>query len=147
MGAGITLGVTIVYGLIVAAIVAVMWAYATWLKRGMSPRTFTTAVAGDTIRRAFVDRIAGASWKVVDDGNPLVVQRSLVTGIRQQLALRITTSEDGRQRVWFGPQRWVTSGGIPKKAHTLRLRMNAFEDAMRALDPSIDVQRGPLKGA
>ena len=40
----------------------------------------------------------------------------------------------------------VTSRGMPKKAHTIRMRLNAFVAAVRVEDASIDVQMQPLRG-
>lgn len=136
---------TVVSILFFVVIIGGYLAYAKWLEKGMAPREFSTTVSAETLRQIFVDKVARTGWKVVDDGNPLVAQSTIMTGIRQQLALTLSSGE-GATHVWFGPHRWVTSNGVPKKAHTIRLRMNSFEEAVRTLDPSIQVERLPLQG-
>jgi len=88
----------------------------------------------------FTDRVARSGCKIVDDGNPLVAQSSLATGIRQQIGVQVAKAANGETTVRVGPNRWVTKYGVPKKGHTIRLRLNSFVEAVRAQDPSIDVQ-------
>lgn len=131
--------------LVLAAIIVAWWKYTAWLEQGIKPRHFTTTLAAEEVRRLFVSAVTGTGWKIVDDGNPLICQSPLLTGIRQQLGLNVQDHEQGTV-VRVGPQRWVTSWGVPKKAHTLRMRLNAFEDAVRRADPSIAVTRSALSG-
>jgi hypothetical protein len=121
-------------------------AYGNWLTSGIKPRSFVTRVAPDHVRELFSRTVARTGWRVVDDGNPMLAQSSLVTGIRQQIGLNLRTTKDGRTSVLVGPHRWVTKRGVPKKAHTMRMRLNAFVDAIRAEDGAISVQTRELRG-
>jgi hypothetical protein len=42
--------------------------------------------------------------------------------------------------------RWLTRRGVPKKGHTIRMRMNAFVAAVQAEDQGIDVRVKELRG-
>lgn len=139
------MGTVLGIGVLVLLIVGYM-AYASWLTEGMKPRSFDTAVPADRLRALFTGKVARAGWKVVDDGNPIVAQSSLATGIRQQIALTVRADGPDRTEVVVGPQRWVTKWGVPKKAHTIRMRLNAFVEAVRAEDAAIQVRTGELRG-
>jgi hypothetical protein len=128
------------------ALIALYSAYASWLTKGIQPRQFRTGVPAHVVRDLFNQKVARSGWTVVDDGNPMVAQSPLLTGIRQQIALQATPQEDGSVLVRVGPQRWVTSWGVPKKAHTIRMRLDSFVGAVRALDPSVTPQLTPLRG-
>lgn len=131
---------------VLAAIIGGYIAYGSWLTSGIKPRTFDTSVPADRLRDLFVTKVARAGWKVVDDGNPMVAQSPLLTGIRQQIGLTVRSKGQGRASVVVGPQRWVTSWGVPKKGHTIRMRLNAFVDAVRAEDGAIHVRTSELHG-
>jgi hypothetical protein len=137
---GAAVGIAVLIGFIAAHI-----AYGNWLTKGIKPRTFETSATPEQLRAIFVDKVGRAGWKIVDDGNPIVAQSSLATGIRQQISL--TTSEhNGRTVVRVGPQRWVTKWGVPKKAHTIRMRLDSFVGAVRTHDASINVSLLELRG-
>ena len=124
---------------VLIVLVVAYFAYTSWLSRGISTRTFRTVLSEADIRSLFRNRVAKTGWKIVDDGNPMVAQSSLMTGIRQEIGLQVQNEEDHR-RVIVGPERWVTSWGVPKKGHTIRIRLNSFVEAVRQRDQSIDVQ-------
>lgn len=124
---------TVVAILFIAAFIAGYVMYANWLKKGIRSRTYVTKASPDDLRRIFAAKVASSGWKVVDDGNPVVAQSPLITGIRQQIAMHMQ-QDDGGIRVKIGPQRWVTKWGVPKKGHTIRFRLNGFESALRQLD-------------
>lgn len=132
--------------LVLVALIGGWIAYTNWLTNGIKPRVFTTSVGPDELRRVFEDKVARAGWKLVDDGNPMIAQSSLITGIRQQIFLQLKSGENGSTRVRVGPNRWVTKWGVPKKAHTIRMRMNAFVSAVQGADPRIAVTRAELRG-
>lgn len=120
-------------------------AYTSWLTNGIKPRAFDTALPAERLRALFAGRVARMGWKVVDDGNPMVAQSPLATGVRQQIALKLRTN-DGGTSVIVGPQRWVTKWGVPKKAHTIRMRLDAFVAAVQAEDGVAHVRTGELRG-
>ena len=120
-------------------------AYTSWLTNGIKPRAFDTALPAERLRALFAGRVARMGWKVVDDGNPMVAQSPLATGVRQQIALKLRTN-DGGTSVIVGPQRWVTKWGVPKKAHTIRMRLDAFVAAAQAEDGVAHVRTGELRG-
>lgn len=130
--------------LVLGGFLAAYLAYARWLESGMQPRSFSTSLDEHALRELFADRVARAGWKVVDDGNPMVAQSSMLSGIRQQIYLRLA-EHDGGLRVTTGPSRWVTSWGVPKKAHTIRMRLNSFVSAVQSRDAAIVVTKQPLK--
>jgi hypothetical protein len=132
--------------LILVAFIAAYAAYCSWLTRGIKPRVFTTTVKSRRLRTLFEERVARAGWKIVDDGNPMVAQSPLVTGIRQQISLDLASLDSGRTRVRIGPTRWVTKWGVPKKAHTIRMRINSFTAAVHGADPSVHVTLAELRG-
>lgn len=130
---------------ILVAIIGIWIAYGRWLTNGIKPRQFETSVSKDQLRALFMDKVAGHGWKIIDDGNPMVAQSSLITGIRQQIGLDLRTA-GATTVVVVGPQRWVTKYGIPKKAHTIRFRLNSFVSAVQATDPAARPQLQDLRG-
>lgn len=125
--------------IIVLALVIIAWIlYGNWLKKGISMRAFKSRLSPDQLRQLFEDKVCRSGWKIVDDGNPMVAQSSLVTGVRQQIGLRIT-EEEGLSTVLVGPERWISSWGVPKKGHTIRIRLNSFVESVRERDGSINV--------
>jgi len=131
---------------VLVALIGGWIAYTSWLTNGIKPRVFTTSVEPDRLRRVFEDKVARTGWKLVDDGNPMIAQSPLITGIRQQIFLQLENGPNGSTRVRVGPNRWVTNWGVPKKAHTIRMRMNAFVSAVQGADPSVAVTRTELRG-
>lgn len=121
-------------------------AYGNWLTKGIRPRHFATRLPVHEVRRIFDEKVARTGWKVVDDGNPMIAQSSLITGIRQQISLETTTDSTGQTTVVVGPQRWVTKWGVPKKGHTIRMRVNAFVASAKGSDPGIEPVLMPLRG-
>jgi len=69
-------------------------------------------------------------WKLVDDDNPLVAQSPLLSGRRQQIAVEFQGEPNNRTLRMTVPRLW-TKNGMPYKAHTLRMRMNAFQRAVQ----------------
>ncbi len=109
--------------------------YHSWLERSVAPRVIETNLNADQLRNVFDVSVAKAGWKIVDTGNPRVAQSSLLTGMRQQISLTIGETEDGKQiAVVQVPRLVVKLGGVPTKAHTLRMRMNSFTEAVAARD-------------
>lgn len=126
------MGFVLLIGIVVAYI-----AYAIWLDRGIRQREFFTALDAATVRQIFEAKVARTGWSIVDDGNPMVAQSSLATGIRQQIGLQVAGQPSGTHVV-VGPQRTVRKlTGVPTKAHTLRIRMNSFVGAVQERDRSI----------
>jgi hypothetical protein len=109
--------------------------YANWLRRGIQPRSGDTALPIPTLRSLFASSVAGTGWKVIDEDNPMVAQSPLMAGRRQQISLRYQ-SVGGRTRFVIGPNRVWVKGGVPYKAHTIRMRLNSFVHAVRSADAS-----------
>jgi hypothetical protein len=122
---------------VLIAFAAAYFAYASWLTKGIRARQFTTRLSVEQLHSLFGEKVARAGWKVIDDGNPMIAQSSLATGIRQQIAMVVQRNQDGTCTVNVGPQRWVTKWGVPKKAHTIRLRLDSFVTAVKAVDASV----------
>lgn len=136
-----------VIGIAVLVVIFGLWiAYSNWLTKGIKPRVFHTTTRPDQLRDLFTQKVAGSGWKVVDDGNPMVAQSPLATGIRQQISLDLDHDANvGRTKVRVGPQRWISKRGTPTKAHTIRVRLNSFVHAVRQVDPSINVELSELR--
>jgi hypothetical protein len=127
--------------LIVLLLLAAGIGYSMWLRHGVRPRELTTRLSADQIRSLFMQKVARAGWTVVDDGNPMVAQSSLMAGIRQQIALQVTSTASGHQVVKIRPVRVSVRmlTRTPAKGHTLRIRMNSFVSAVQAQDPSMQL--------
>jgi hypothetical protein len=122
-------GIPIVVALIVGAI-----AYQSWIRKGVRPRSLQTQRSESEVREIFARKVAGLGWSVVDDDNPMVAQSPLLAGRRQQIALRIDHSPDHLELKIYVARMWTKGliARVPYKAHTLRMRMNAFERAVGA---------------
>lgn len=141
------IGIAVIGGLIALGI-----AYQVALRRGMRPRLLATSLDDPTLRALFTRHVAGSTWKIVADGDPMVAQSPLIAGIRQQIAMEL--GEDGRYpgstavRVTVKRYARKTLRGTPTKAHTLRIRMNAFVRAVQHADPTaVELTDSPHLGA
>lgn len=115
------------------------------LRKGIKARQFTTSLTVHEVREIFVEKVARAGWKVVDDGNPMVAQSNLATGRRQQINLSTSVNTDGTLTADIRPARIIVKWGfIPTKGHTLRTRMNSFVKAVTAHDTSAVVSKADL---
>lgn len=123
--------------------VAIRIAYGNFLRNGMATQIVVTTLPVDRVREVFVQKVAGSTWKITDDGNPMIAQSPLVTGIRQQIALE-TSQDGGKCRATVEVIRWSEKSGNPSKAHTLRMRLNAFVKEIQLLDPSAQVTTRPV---
>ncbi len=121
-----------VVGVFVAWI-AIMIGYQSWLRSSVKPREFVTQLPVDEVKRLFAQKVAGMGWKIIDDDNPMVAQSSLIAGIRQAISMKVTPVGDHlRVQVWVSRQATKGIAQVPYKAHTIRMRMNAFERAASA---------------
>ena len=123
---------------------AVAHFYSKFLLSGMATRTIVTNASPEQVRDVFVRKVAGSTWKIVDDGNPMIAQSPLVTGIRQQIG-REVSQEGGRCRARVEVLRWTEKYGMPNKAYTLRMRLSSFVNEMQRLDPGASVTTTALK--
>lgn len=124
----------------IALLVGIFWAawrYRKYLERSIAPRVIETALTAEQLLRVFDASVARASWTIIDTGNPRVAQSSIITEMRNQISLTIDGTEDGKQiAVVQIPRLVLQLGNAPAKTHTLRMRMNAFIDAVQACDDS-----------
>ena len=123
----------------IVAIIVVAIGYQSMLRKGMRTRIVATSLSDDEIRRLFIKHVVGSTWKLVADGEPMIAQSSLVSGIRQQIALSLGDDSNypGRTIAKVEVIRYVRKVlGGPTKAHTLRIRMNAFMNAVARADRS-----------
>jgi hypothetical protein len=128
--------------LLVALFGGVAW-YQSWLSHGIRTRVLHSHLSEDHLRELFASKVASHGWHVEEPGNPLVAQSSLLAGIRQQVGLRFLPDGEAPTVVEVKPYRVVkkTFGfGAPTKAHTIRLRINAFIKAAQAADPQLIVR-------
>ena len=119
----------------------IMGKYYGWLRRSVATRIIETSLSADELRRIFDQTVAKMGWKIVDTGNPRVAQSSLMAGMRQQISLTIKAADNGKQVAVVTVPRLVVKmlGRVPTKAHTLRIRMNAFTEAVKAADRNAHV--------
>jgi hypothetical protein len=136
-------------GAAVGILVLVAWiggyfAYVSWLRKGLRTRTFESALPAEQLRLLFESKVASLGWKVVDHDNPMVAQSPLMAGVRQQIQLTMKRSND-RIQCEIKPVRIAVKGlaRTPTKAHTVRMRLNAFEAAARSR-PTGPATVGPL---
>jgi hypothetical protein len=121
------------------------FAYAHFLRNGLRARTVVTSLPIEQIRALFSQKVAGLGWKVVDDDNPMVAQSPLLAGRRQQIELSMTREANGIRCVIRPSRYWKKIFGLPYKAHTLRMRLNAFERAVSAhAVPGCSVAPSPM---
>jgi hypothetical protein len=132
-------GNTVLVVFLLALAVAAYIGYNVFKNRGMRPRRVVTTLSARQLREIFRDTVGGAGWSIVDDGNPIIAQSSLLAGIRQQIALRIE-ERDGRTHANLAVIRYSKKvlGGATK-AHTLRWRMSSFLTQVRAADSTASV--------
>ncbi|HQZ36153.1 MAG TPA: DUF2510 domain-containing protein [Ilumatobacteraceae bacterium] len=110
--------------------IVVVVVYQSMLKKGIRARVLVSNLSADQLRAIFASKVATLGWKVIDNDNPTVAQSPLLSGRRQQISLTMTRESNGI-RCHIAPSRvWVKFGGVPYKAHTLRMRLNAFERAV-----------------
>jgi hypothetical protein len=133
-GGSVVIGILVIGVLIAAAI-----GYNRFKMNGFRPRTVTTRLTGDQLRAIFRDTVAGTSWSIVDEGNPIVAQSSLLMGIRQQIALQVTEA-NGTTHARIMVLRYSKKilGGTTK-AYTLRWRMTSFLNEVMRTDRSASV--------
>jgi hypothetical protein len=119
---------------------AAWFGYVTWLKHGVRPRVLHTRLPADQVRAVFVDKVARGGWQIVDDGNPLVAQSSLITGTRQQIGMSVRPTAGG-VAVDIRPLRMRVKviTNVPTKGHTLRIRMNSFVNEVQRRDPALQL--------
>lgn len=119
-------GIAILVGLIVVAGV-----YQGWLRRSVRPRSLQTTLPVDEVKRLFESKVARMGWKIIDDDNPMVAQSGLLGGRRQEISMQVTPVDGGLKiQVWVS-RMWTKGWAkVPYKAHTIRMRMNAFERAV-----------------
>ena len=107
----------VIFILVVAGLFGLVTLYSKFLLSGMATRVVTTGLPIEQIRNVFVQKVAGSTWKIVDDGNPMIAQSPLLTGIRQQIGLEVEQN-GGRNMARVTVLRWTEKYGIPNKAYT-----------------------------
>jgi hypothetical protein len=124
---------------VIGGLVAVTAVYETAKRRAFRPRLVHTNLSETDLRDIFRDTVSGRGWSIIDDGNPMVAQSGMVTGVRQQIALHVDTDDDGTEAhiAVVRYSRRMLRGTT--KAHTLRWRMKAFLTAVRTADLSASI--------
>lgn len=132
---GILVGILLLVGLVAAYL-----GYNAFKLNGFRPREVSTRLTPDQLREIFMMKVAGHGWSIVDEGNPMVAQSSLLTGIRQQIVLQILeVGTTTRARIAVARYSKKVLGGATK-AYTLRLRMSSFLGEVQRLDAFASVQ-------
>lgn len=136
-------------GVVIAIVVVVglVWANAAYnhhLRQGFRPRVVITTLEDQQLGELFERHVAHAGWHLESPAWPLVAQSPLLTGIRQQIQLSIGTDarHPGAKAVQIQVSRFARKrfSGSPTKAHTLRIRIEAFLKAVQAADPQAVVE-------
>ena len=110
---------------------AMIIGYQSWLRNGVKPREFATQLSVEQVKQLFVQKVAHTGWKIIDDDNPMVAQSSMLSGIRQAISMQVTPHGDGLAvRIWVSRLSVKGLARVPYKAHTIRMRMNAFENVV-----------------
>jgi hypothetical protein len=128
-------------GLIVLVlIIGLVVAYHDWKTKGIRPRRVSTLLDEQTLRDIFAKTVATTGWRIIDDANPIIAQSTALSGIRQQIALELNVSDDGRTEARIAVVRYSKKAlGGATKAYTLMWRIKAFMDEMQSLDASATV--------
>ena len=134
----------VIFILVIAGLYGLVTLYSKFLLSGMATRVVATGLPIEQIRNVFVQKVAGSTWKIVDDGNPMIAQSPLLTGIRQQIGLEVEQN-GGRNMARVTVLRWTEKYGIPNKSYTLRMRLGAFVNEVQRLDPGAQVTEVALK--
>lgn len=125
-------GLALLGGILVAVFI-----YQAWLFKAVKPRRIVTSAQPDALREMFAQKVATLGWSIISEGEPMVAQSPLITGIRQQIALEIIDSdENGTVAALTVPRYVERMFGAPTKAHTIRMRINSFGRAIRTADPA-----------
>ena len=124
--------------LILVLLIALVYAYRRGIKKGMAPRVFRTKLPQERLRALFEERVARAGWKIVNESDPIVAQAGVIVGAQQQIALHFGEVEgDDMTYAMVGPHTWIEGAFMPKKSHTIRMRLNSFMTAVQAEDPGV----------
>lgn len=129
---------------VIGGLLAVTAAYETAKRHALRPRLVRTSLSAADLRGIFRDTVSGRGWSIIDDGNPMVAQSSLLTGVRQQIALHVDTADgdaaDPGTEAHIAVVRYSRKAlRGTTKAHTLRWRMTAFLTAVRSADLSASI--------
>jgi hypothetical protein len=125
--------------LFLVALIAAYVGYNSFKTHGFRQREVTTQLSPDELAAIFEQKVCGMGWTIVDRGNPLMAQSSLIAGIRQQIALQWTDNGDHRvARIWVPRYSKKVLGGATK-AYTLRMRMGGFLNEVRRRDAAATV--------
>jgi hypothetical protein len=133
-------GGNVVLGIVALVVLIGLYiGYNTFKTHGFRPRRVETSLSVQQLRGIFAEKVAGHGWSIVDDGNPMVAQSTLLAGIRQQIALNVVEN-GGRSVANLAVTRYSKKvlGGATK-AYTLRWRMNAFLAHVQRLDATASV--------
>ena len=124
---------------VIGGLVAMTAAYETAKRHAFRPRLVHTRLSAADLRGIFRDTVSGRGWSIIDEGNPIVAQSSVLTGVRQQIALHTDVTGAGTEAhiAVVRYSRKALRGTT--KAHTLRWRMNAFLTAVRSADLSASI--------
>lgn len=124
---------------VIGGLVACTAAYETAKRHAFRPRLVRTRLSAADLRGIFRTTVSGRGWSIIDEGNPIVAQSSLLTGVRQQIALHIDPGDADTQAhiAVVRYSRRALRGTT--KAHTLRWRMRAFLAAVRSADVSASI--------
>lgn len=125
--------------LLLIAVIAAWSAYNKFKANGFRPRQVTTHLSPSDLASIFEQKVCGMGWTIIDHGNPMVAQSSLVAGIRQQIALDVTDTGPTRTaRIYVTRYSKKMSGGATK-AYTLRMRMSGFLAEVQRRDAAATV--------
>jgi hypothetical protein len=124
---------------LLAVLIAAGIGYNTFKENGFRPRNVTTRLSAAQLREIFRSTVAGKGWSIVDEGNPMIAQSSLLAGIRQQIVLHVEEHENTTTaRIAVARYSKKVLGGATK-AYTLRWRMEAFLGQVQRTDHSASV--------
>ena len=128
--------------LILILLIGLVFAYRQSVRKGMAPRVFKTRLPQQRLRALFESRVARAGWKIVNESDPIVAQAGVIVGAQQQIALHFGENDDDDMTyAMVGPHTWIEGAFMPKKSHTIRMRLNSFMNAVQAEDPGVMVIR------
>lgn len=110
-------------------------------RRGIRPRGIDTALSREELRALFVRETRRLAWRVVDEGEPLVVEAFWRLPVPERIELTTAPGRRGRTRAWVEVTSYVgREQGVALRASDIWWRLDAFLLALAERDPTAVVK-------
>lgn len=132
--------------LIIGAFLVGASKYVGWLRSGIRPRRITTSLTPAELAEFFQSAVVVGGWKLVQDGNPQVARSPRYAGLTgalfpQEIRLETFGADEERRVAVIAPHKVTeTWTGLPRRAHTLRAKLNRFAHQVALADPTATIE-------